>query len=165
MKHYRLLMGLAVGVLCFGRAGALSVAVAGTVELPNFVKHNQGIEATSTGPSPSASPSPSTESGKPNPCPVAKITVDLDSDGYVKYQIIDKWQVPGDPKHKKHVSKENHKSTLFKTVFVAGTLNPTTLSDGEVQISGTDSITQETLIWESSQNTNPDDDVTWTQTQ
>jgi hypothetical protein len=88
----------------------------------------------------------------------------LDSAGYITYFIVDKWQVTGATHHKKKVSPENHKSTLFKTVFAAGTLKPTTLSDGEVQISGTDAITGETLTWESYQNTKSDDDVTWTQT-
>jgi hypothetical protein len=162
--NYRLLIGLVVGILCFGCAGTLSVAVADTVDLPNFIKHNQGIGSPSPSPSKSTSTSTSLKSGNSDTCPVANITVSLDSAGYISYYITDKWNVQGMPHDKSNVSSENHKSTLFKTVFVSGTLKATTLPDGEVQISGTDSITKGPLTWESFQNTNSDDDVTWNQT-
>lgn len=157
-------MGLLVGLLCFGCDAALSVAVAQTtVDFPNFIRHNQGTVA-----SPTPSPTPSLTSANAGKGSViaanATITVTLDGAGYISYYITDKWNVQGMPHDKTHVSSENHKSTLFKTPF-SGTVTPTMLADGEVQISGTDAITQETLTWVSCQHMSKDDDVTWTQTQ
>jgi hypothetical protein len=160
MKYYRQLIGPLVGLLCFGCDAALSVAVAQTkVDFPNFIRHNQGTVA---------SPTPSPASTKADKGSViaanATITVTLDGAGYITYYITDKWNVQGMPHDKTHVSSENHKSTLFKTPF-SGTVTATMLSDGEVQISGTDAITQETLTWVSCQHMGKDDDVTWTQIQ
>ena len=160
MKRHRLLTGLVVGLLYFGCDATLSVAFAGTVNLPNFVKHNQGTVAT---PAPSPTASPALAKAATNP--VATITATLDGSGYITYSITDKYTVPGMTHDRTHVSSENHSSTLFKTAFAPKSLTLTTLDDGEVQISGYDPVTQETLIWVSSQNTNQDDDVSWTQTQ
>ena len=161
MKHHRLLMGLVVGLLYFGCDATLSVAFAGSVNLPNFVKHNQGTGATPT-PSPTASPT----SAKAATDQVATITATLDDSGYIKYTIVDKSNVTGKQHDRTHVSSENHSSTLFKTAFDPNIgLTVTTLDDGEVQISGYDPVTKETLTWVSCQNNNKDDDVTWTQTQ
>jgi hypothetical protein len=120
---------------------------------PNYVKPNQRLYS---------------EHKHKKPPAEAVIYVDLVSLGsnntaYIKYQIKDGWGNMGQSYDKDAPTPENKASTLFSTTFLhKEDFLLATLPSGEVQITGLDANNNcQPLTWVSSQNTYPDDDVTW----
>jgi hypothetical protein len=165
LKCYHLLIGLVFGLLCFGCAVKVFVAIRTAVPFPNFTKHNQ----TASTPCPGSSPCQvANQTPRPNPT-LGTINVDTGKT-YISYYITDAYGVVGCTHDPNHVSSENCRSTLFKTTFVAGSLKPAQLANGskagEIMISGQDAGNNNKAVsWVSLQNDYKDDDVTWIQVQ